>query len=69
MTQTLQKFSYNHDSIMNTIKSYLTPNLWMILQRWINLTMRVHIQNVSQKVDAFHWYRKNVKRLMKTLFY
>ena len=54
----LQKFSYNHDSIMNTIKSYLTPNLWMILQRWINLTMRVQIQNVSQNVDAFHFYRK-----------
>ena len=38
---------------MNTIKSYLTPNLWMILQRWINLTMRVHIQNVSQKMMPF----------------
>ena len=38
---------------MNTIKSYLTPNLWMILQRWINLTMRVHIQNVSQKRTRF----------------
>ena len=38
---------------MNTIKSYLTPNLWMILQRWINLTMRVHIQNVSQKRKRF----------------
>ena len=38
---------------MNTIKSYLTPNLWMILQRWINLTMRVHIQNVSQKMTVF----------------
>ena len=38
---------------MITIKSYLTPNLWMILQRWINLTMRVHIQNVSQKMTVF----------------
>ena len=38
---------------MNTIKSYLTPNLWMILQRWINLTMRVYIQNVSQKMMPF----------------
>ena len=38
---------------MITIKSYLTPNLWMILQRWINLTMRVQIQNVSQKMTLF----------------